>query len=132
MIRQRTDQVHFISFIIDVTYFSTKLNRSQGKDLIKRQPVGLHWLVRPLCVMMLNSKLDRTTYPLLKGIVLNTTVCNIYIYIHILIQRDVKGDASDSAILKCVESILGKTSAYRRKHPKVAEIPFNSFNKYKV
>jgi sodium/potassium-transporting ATPase subunit alpha len=46
--------------------------------------------------------------------------------------RDVNGDASETAILKCMESINGKVMAYRSKYPKVCEVPFNSSNKYQV
>ena len=45
---------------------------------------------------------------------------------------DVNGDASETAILKSVENIVGKTAAYRSKFSKVAEVPFNSSNKYQV
>ncbi|GFY69999.1 hypothetical protein TNIN_297081 [Trichonephila inaurata madagascariensis] len=51
--------------------------------------------------------------------------------IHIL-KRDCSGDASESAILKCMELAVGDVMAYRRKNPKVCEIPFNSTNKYHV
>ncbi len=47
-------------------------------------------------------------------------------------DRDVNGDASEAALLKCVESIVGNTTIYRSKFPKVAEVPFNSSNKYQV
>ncbi|GFS76136.1 hypothetical protein NPIL_367141 [Nephila pilipes] len=51
--------------------------------------------------------------------------------IHIL-KRDCTGDASESAILKCMELAVGDIMGYRRKNPKVCEIPFNSTNKYHV
>lgn len=51
--------------------------------------------------------------------------------IHIL-KRDCTGDASESAIMKCMELAVGDVVAYRRKNPKVCEIPFNSTNKYHV
>ncbi|GFQ66821.1 hypothetical protein TNCT_13941 [Trichonephila clavata] len=51
--------------------------------------------------------------------------------VHIL-KRDCTGDASESAILKCMELAVGDVMAYRRKNPKVCEIPFNSTNKYHV
>ena len=47
-------------------------------------------------------------------------------------KRDVNGDASEAALLKCVELSLGDTIAYRNKNKKVCEIPFNSTNKYQV
>lgn len=42
------------------------------------------------------------------------------------------GDASESAILKCMELALGDVSAIRNRNKKVCEIPFNSTNKYQV
>jgi len=56
---------------------------------------------------------------------------------HIL-KREVNGDASEAAILKCTELSFqsqGKTGgvlAFRGDNKKVAEIPFNSSNKYQV
>ncbi|KFM66853.1 Sodium/potassium-transporting ATPase subunit alpha, partial [Stegodyphus mimosarum] len=51
--------------------------------------------------------------------------------IHIL-KRECTGDASESAILKCMELAVGDVAGYRRRNPKVCEIPFNSTNKYHV
>lgn len=42
------------------------------------------------------------------------------------------GDASESAILKCMELALGDVSAIRNRNKKACEIPFNSTNKYQV
>ena len=42
------------------------------------------------------------------------------------------GDASESALLKCVELSLGDVENRRLRNPKVVEIPFNSMNKYQV
>jgi len=42
------------------------------------------------------------------------------------------GDASESALLKCIELSLGDVEGRRKKNAKVAEIPFNSTNKYQV
>jgi len=47
-----------------------------------------------------------------------------------VLQREVNGDASEAAILKCTELSTGNIMAYRKKHKKVCEIPFNSSNKY--
>lgn len=48
-----------------------------------------------------------------------------------VLKRDTMGDASESAILKCMElTIGGSVCAYRHKFPKVCEIPFNSTSKY--
>merc|ERR1712180_488180 len=53
-----------------------------------------------------------------------------------VLQREVNGDASEAAILKCTELSTkaehGGVMAYRKKNPKVCEIPFNSTNKYQV
>lgn len=49
-----------------------------------------------------------------------------------LSQRDVAGDASESALLKCIELCCGSVKEMRDKYTKVAEIPFNSTNKYQV
>ncbi|KAG8545963.1 hypothetical protein GDO81_020017 [Engystomops pustulosus] len=47
-----------------------------------------------------------------------------------VLKRDVAGDASESALLKCIELSCGSVKAMREKSKKVAEIPFNSTNKY--
>jgi sodium/potassium-transporting ATPase subunit alpha len=44
----------------------------------------------------------------------------------------VNGDASEAALLKCVELAMGDVAKYRQRHKKVCEIPFNSTNKYQV
>ncbi|KFM68400.1 Sodium/potassium-transporting ATPase subunit alpha, partial [Stegodyphus mimosarum] len=49
-----------------------------------------------------------------------------------ILKRECAGDASESAILKCMELAVGNVTAYRSKSPKVCEIPFNSTNKYHV
>jgi sodium/potassium-transporting ATPase subunit alpha len=49
-----------------------------------------------------------------------------------VLKRDVEGDASETAILKCMELQIGNVIAYRDACPKVCEIPFNSSNKYQV
>lgn len=41
------------------------------------------------------------------------------------------GDASDSALLRFVET-FGSAAIIRQNFPKIAEIPFNSKNKYAV
>lgn len=46
--------------------------------------------------------------------------------------RECAGDASESALLKYVELAIGNVIQYRKRHPKVCEIPFNSTNKYQV
>uniref|UniRef100_A0A9J8AHX4 ATPase Na+/K+ transporting subunit alpha 2a n=1 Tax=Cyprinus carpio carpio TaxID=630221 RepID=A0A9J8AHX4_CYPCA len=47
-------------------------------------------------------------------------------------KRDTAGDASESALLKCVELSSGCVQTLRDSNPKLAEIPFNSTNKYQV
>jgi len=49
-----------------------------------------------------------------------------------VLKREVNGDASEAALLKCTELSLGDTLAFRGKNKKIAEIPFNSTNKYQV
>ncbi|GFX30985.1 hypothetical protein TNCV_2024881 [Trichonephila clavipes] len=49
-----------------------------------------------------------------------------------VLKRDCIGDASESAILKCMELAIGNVAAYRQRNVKVCEIPFNSSNKYHV
>ncbi|XP_023221168.1 sodium/potassium-transporting ATPase subunit alpha-like [Centruroides sculpturatus] len=49
-----------------------------------------------------------------------------------ILKRDCTGDASESAILKCMELAIANVMAYRQRNPKVCEIPFNSTNKYHV
>ncbi|CAG5135194.1 unnamed protein product, partial [Candidula unifasciata] len=49
-----------------------------------------------------------------------------------VLKRDCNGDASESALLKCVELSIGNVTEYRRRNKKICEIPFNSTNKYQV
>ncbi|XP_058165931.1 sodium/potassium-transporting ATPase subunit alpha-4 isoform X3 [Dasypus novemcinctus] len=49
-----------------------------------------------------------------------------------LAKRATAGDASESALLKFVEQTYGSVKEMREKNPKVAEIPFNSTNKYQM
>jgi sodium/potassium-transporting ATPase subunit alpha len=49
-----------------------------------------------------------------------------------VLKRECNGDASESALLKCVELSIGKVNEYREAHKKTVEIPFNSTNKYQV
>lgn len=42
------------------------------------------------------------------------------------------GDASEAALLKCMELALGDVMSIRKRNKKVCEIPFNSTNKYQV
>jgi len=49
-----------------------------------------------------------------------------------VMKREVNGDASEAALLKCVELTTGDAMAYRSNNKKITEIPFNSTNKYQV
>ncbi|XP_048866746.1 sodium/potassium-transporting ATPase subunit alpha-1-like [Brienomyrus brachyistius] len=49
-----------------------------------------------------------------------------------VLKRDVSGDASESALLKCIELCCGSVKEMRDRYPKLAEIPFNSSNKYQL
>ena len=49
-----------------------------------------------------------------------------------ILKREVNGDASEAALLKCCELSLGNVMQYRQKNKKVCEVPFNSTNKYQV
>lgn len=49
-----------------------------------------------------------------------------------ILKREVNGDASEAALLKCMELALGDVMGIRKRNKKVCEIPFNSTNKYQV
>ncbi|XP_078100168.1 sodium/potassium-transporting ATPase subunit alpha-1-like [Sander vitreus] len=49
-----------------------------------------------------------------------------------ILKRDVAGDASEAALLKCIELCCGSVRGMRDKYPNIAEIPFNSTNKYQL
>merc|ERR1711915_539600 len=49
-----------------------------------------------------------------------------------VLKREVNGDASEAAILKCTELSKGNIMGYRQNNKKVCEIPFNSTNKFQV
>merc|ERR1712025_586324 len=49
-----------------------------------------------------------------------------------VLKREVNGDASEAAILKCTELSKGNVMEYRKRNKKVCEIPSNSANKYQV
>ena len=49
-----------------------------------------------------------------------------------VLKRDVAGDASEAALLKCCELMMGNVLNIRSKNPKVCEIPFNSMNKWQL
>ncbi|CAG2119688.1 unnamed protein product, partial [Medioppia subpectinata] len=47
-----------------------------------------------------------------------------------IMTRQCSGDASETAILRFMESTIGSVGEYRRQYPKVAERPFSSSYKY--
>ncbi|NP_835200.1 ATPase Na+/K+ transporting subunit alpha 1a, tandem duplicate 5 [Danio rerio] len=49
-----------------------------------------------------------------------------------VLRRETAGDASESALLKCIELCCGSVTGMRENYPKVAEIPFNSISKYQL
>jgi len=49
-----------------------------------------------------------------------------------ILKREVNGDASEAALLKCCELSIGQVMQYRQRNKKACEIPFNSTNKYQV
>merc|ERR1712127_851505 len=49
-----------------------------------------------------------------------------------ILKKEVNGDASEAAILKCTELSKGNVMDYRSRNKKVCEIPFNSTNKFQV
>merc|ERR1712055_1117519 len=49
-----------------------------------------------------------------------------------ILKKEVNGDASEAAILKCTELSKGNVMDYRKNNKKVCEIPFNSTNKFQV
>ncbi|KAB7506692.1 Sodium/potassium-transporting ATPase subunit alpha [Armadillidium nasatum] len=49
-----------------------------------------------------------------------------------IMKKEVNGDASEAALLKCVELAVGDVRKWRTKNKKVCELPFNSTNKYQV
>ncbi|KAH3704300.1 sodium/potassium-transporting ATPase subunit alpha-like [Dreissena polymorpha] len=73
------------------------------------------WLALSRCAMLCNRaefKADQENVPVLK--------------------RECNGDASESALLKCVELSIGRVTEFRKRNKKICEIPFNSSNKYQV
>lgn len=49
-----------------------------------------------------------------------------------ILKREVNGDASEAALLKCCELACGDVLDWRKRNKKICEIPFNSTNKYQV
>lgn len=49
-----------------------------------------------------------------------------------VLRRDCNGDASETAILKFMEIACGDVMSVRKRNKKIAEIPFNSTNKYQL
>lgn len=80
--------------------------------------------------------LDRTS-PGFKALAKIATLCNRAEFkggqdgVPIL-KKEVAGDASEAALLKCMELALGDVLSIRKRNKKATEIPFNSTNKYQV
>lgn len=49
-----------------------------------------------------------------------------------ILKKEVSGDASEAALLKCMELALGDVMTIRKRNKKITEIPFNSTNKFQV
>ncbi|XP_059140983.1 sodium/potassium-transporting ATPase subunit alpha-like [Physella acuta] len=49
-----------------------------------------------------------------------------------ILRRECTGDASEAALLKCTELVIGNVAQYQKNNPKLVEIPFNSSNKFQV
>jgi len=49
-----------------------------------------------------------------------------------ILKRETAGDASESALLKCCELMMGNVENIRQRNAKVCEIPFNSTNKWQL
>lgn len=47
-------------------------------------------------------------------------------------RKEVNGDASEAALLKCMERAVGDVMNVRKRNKKVTEVPFNSTNKYQI
>ncbi|CAF0982594.1 unnamed protein product [Adineta steineri] len=47
-----------------------------------------------------------------------------------VVQRQCEGDASETAILKCMEAAVGSVQHYRLTNPKICEVQFSSSNRY--
>lgn len=54
-------------------------------------------------------------------------ICNVLIF-----GIQVSGDASEAALLKCMELAIHDIVGYRKRNKKACEVPFNSTNKYQV
>lgn len=46
--------------------------------------------------------------------------------------KEIDGDASEAALLRCMETQIGNVELFRSRHKKIHEIPFNSTNKFQV
>ncbi|OXA59215.1 Sodium/potassium-transporting ATPase subunit alpha [Folsomia candida] len=46
--------------------------------------------------------------------------------------KEIEGDASEAALLRCMETQIGNVELFRARHKKLHEIPFNSTNKFQV
>jgi len=72
-------------------------------------------------------------YYLFKKIIfLNIDTSGLNVRADVCLYSECNGDASESALLKCVELSIGKVSQFRATNKKCCEVPFNSTNKYQV
>jgi len=49
-----------------------------------------------------------------------------------ILKRECIGDASETALLKYVEMAVGGAASYQSRNKKIAEVPFNSTNKFQI
>jgi sodium/potassium-transporting ATPase subunit alpha len=49
-----------------------------------------------------------------------------------VLRRECMGDPSEQALLRFTELMVGDVSSIRKRNPKMAEIPFNSTNKFQL
>ena len=112
------------------------------RDFIRQEfaylggPVPHRWALQPCCLQGGSGQCPRAQggshLPLASARPLPTPCFSALTALSPALQRDVAGDASESALLKCIELSSGSVKLMRERNKKVAEIPFNSTNKYQV
>jgi len=106
--RMTVAHMWFDDVIYEADTSDDQTNAKYGKD-------NPSWLNLARCAMLCNRaefKVGQADVPVLK--------------------RECNGDASESALLKCVELSMGNVTEYRNRNKKISEIPFNSTNKYQL
>ena len=97
---------------------------------------GRRWVEPVVCAVGLSSREDRITFLFLSGQWSHSIGHCLAMYFttswSLRMSSECAGDASESAILKCMEIAIGNVTQYRKRNNKVCEIPFNSTNKYHV